>query len=409
VLREAVAPPVELDASRCYDARVARIAIDARVITGERDGVGRYARGLVPALAAEAPGDEFLVLRHLSNLEPIASSHPNVIEVPTDGVVGHLVDHYLRDHRRLAAVFDEHGWPDLFHSLFHVCSRRLHALRQPGPAVLLTLHDMIWLERPFSHGRLLTGLGNWVTGRIAVAGSLRRADAVIAVSQATASRAGRYVPAERLAVIHHGVDEAFTRDPPPLPPAFRQLEGGGRPWVAAMAYSKSYKNVALVLRAFAVAASRGLDARLVLIGRDTALEALAASLGVRSRVLFTGEVDDEALRALVGRAALFVHAATTEGFGMPVVEAMALGTPTAVADVEVLREVGGEGVVRFDASQPRELARVIEDAVGMPDARRAWSARARARAGAFDWHTCARETLGVYASVLGRRHEGPDS
>jgi glycosyltransferase involved in cell wall biosynthesis len=386
---------------------VARIAIDARVITGERDGVGRYARGLVPALAAAAPDDEFLVLRHPSNLEPLGA-FANVREVPCDGLMGRLVEHHLRDHRRLRAVFDDQGWPDVFHSLFHVFARRLPALCRPRPAIVLTLHDLIWIDQPFGHGSLLAGAANWVTGRVAVAGSLQRADSVIAVSHATASRAARFVPAERLTVVHHGVDEAFRQQPPPpLPPALRHLESHGRPWIAAMASPKTYKNVPIVVRAFAAAATRGLDAMLVLIGQDAAIERLAASLGVRGRVVVTGEVDDEALRALVGRAALFVHPSRVEGFGMPVVEAMALGTPTAVADVPALTEVGGDGVVAFDPEQPAALARIMGEALTDPAARQAWSARARARAAAFEWSDCARATLDVYASAVRALGGGP--
>lgn len=382
---------------------MARIAIDARVITSERDGVGRYARELVPALAAAAPGHDFLVLRHPSNREAIHEGLGNVREVYVDGTVGRMVDHYLLDHRRLRAVFDAEGWPDLYHSLFHLYALRFPGRRQPRPAVVVTLHDLIWLDYPFAHGSLTSGVGSWIEARLAIVGSLGRANRVIAVSRATAEAARRFVPSEHVTVVHHGVPKRFLEPPPPLPPALAHLGRENRPWVAALGESKRYKNLPLLLEAFALASRRGLDARLVLLGRCTDLASLARRLGLADRVILPGELDDEGLRAVIAGACLFVHPALVEGFGMPVVEAMALGTPTAVADVPALAEVGGAGVLKFAPRDAGALSLLIENLASSPAARTEWRARARARASCFDWSRCARETLDVYGKALGKR------
>lgn len=381
---------------------MARIAIDARVITGERDGVGRYARELVPALAA-ASHHEFLVLRHPSNREAIGDGRPNVHEVYVEGIVGRMVSHFLADHRRLRTVFDAHGWPHLYHALFHVYPLRFPPARGPRPAVVVTLHDLIWLDYPFAHGPLLSGVGAWLKARTAVARSLRRADHVIAVSGATAEAGRRFVSPGRMTVVHHGVGSAFRQPPPALPPSLEQLEREGRPFVAALGESKKYKNLRLLLEAFALALRQGADARLVLLGRCTSLARVAARLGIADRVTFPGEIDDEGLRAVVGRACLFVHPALVEGFGMPVVEAMALGTPTAVADVPALTEVAGPGALRFPPGDASRLANIVRELVASPEARQEWAVRGRARAACFNWARTALETLAVYERVMAGR------
>jgi glycosyltransferase involved in cell wall biosynthesis len=381
---------------------VARIAIDARVVTSERDGVGRYARGLVPALAAAAPQHRFLVLRHPSSREPVAGDRPNVREVYVEGTTGRMVDHFLVDHRRLRDVFETEGWPDLYHALFHMYALAFPRRGDNRPAVVVTLHDLIWLDFPFAHGPLLAGLGTWVKARTAVAHSLRSAAHVIAVSRATADAGSRHrwLSADRLSVIHHGIATRFLQPAAALPARFAFLEGDGRPWVAALGESKRYKNLAFLVEAFARATARGLEARLVLLGRCASLAATARRFGVADRVFFPGELEDDALHAVMGGAALFVHPAIVEGFGMPVVEAMALGTPTAVADVPALAEVGGSGVLCFDPHDSGALADIMLNVVGSEEMRKKWSARARTRAACFDWNKCAEATLEIYARVL---------
>jgi glycosyltransferase involved in cell wall biosynthesis len=383
-----------------YHAPVARFAIDARVITAERDGVGRYARELVPALVAAAPGDDFLVLRHPSNRDPIVQGGPNVREAYVGGVVGHLLDHYLADHRRLRAVFDAEGWPDVYHSLFQVCARGVARWTRPRPAVVVTLHDLIWADHALAHGPLLAGLGTWVTAHVAIAGSLARADRVIAVSAATAAAAARWTRNAAVTVVHHGVGAAFRLPPPPLPAGLERLATSGTPYVTALGPAKKYKNLELVVRAFAAARREGLEASLVLVGQCDRLRPLADKLGVGDRVFLPGAIDDLALRAVVGGSALVVHPAFVEGFGLPVVEAMAMGAPTAVADVPALTEVGGDGVLRFDPRNERALAGIMRRLVGSEEARREWSVRARRRSEAFEWGRCARETLAVYRQAM---------
>ncbi len=381
---------------------MARFAIDARVITNERDGVGRYGRELIPALAAAAPSDTFLVLRHPSNRDSIVEQR-NVREVFLDGRLGHLFDHYLSDHTRLRAVFESDGWPDLYHAPFQMLPRIFPAAApQSSPAMVATLHDLIWLDYPFAHGPALAGISCWLTARTAIVGSLRRAHHIIAGSAAAAAGAARWLRHDRVTVVHHGVGAAFRESPPPIPDSLAALDRS-RPWIAAVGNHKRYKNLEVLLRALAIARRRGTDASLILIGRCEPLAGKARALGVADAVLLPGEVGDEALRAVVGRAALFVHPAFVEGFGMPVVEAMALGIPTAVADVPVLREVGGDGVLRFDPHDAEALAVIIEHVLKSPETGREWAVRARTRSQAFDWSVCARQTLDVYRRAIESR------
>jgi len=378
---------------------MARIYLDARCVTDAPCGVGRYARGLIPALAVLAPEHEFIVIRHASNREPIANG-PNIREVFVARTDDNFA-HFVFGRHAIRSTFERHGRPDLYHALFHLLPLGFPGHSASRPRVIVTVHDLIWLDHPFRLSNRLVGVGIRLYAPFALPRSIRLADWVISVSQATTQRIEAIAGRGRVVTIHHGVAPEFFADPPPLAARWQHLADAQAPFVIAVANSKRYKNLLLLIKAFAEATRDGLRARLVLVGDCSALSGEIAALGITEKTVLTGFVSDGDLRALVGRATLFVQPSLAEGFGLPVLEAMALGTPAAVSDIAPLREIAGDAAVQFDPHDVSALAEILRRLSADVDLRGDLSARGRRRASDFQWSSTARKTLDVYQRALG--------
>jgi len=278
--------------------------------------------------------------------------------------------------------------------LVHSLSNR--GPRRPGAASVVTVHDVIFF-RERTLGLVSTHGMRWAV-RAAVAG----ADAVIAVSRSAARdiAATLHVEPARIAAIPHGPGR-----PPPVQPvdagALRARLGLGESKVVLnVAAKRPHKNQRLLVEALPLLPR---DLRLVLAGHDDGhggeLAAAAAALGIGSRVHLVDGLPDAELEALWAIASCAAFPSLTEGFGLPVLEAMARGLPVACSDISVLREVGGDAARYFDPRAPAAAAAAIEAALGDPEA----AARGRNRAAGFSWERAAQATLEVYERALARR------
>ena len=332
-----------------------RVLVDARAIQAHPTGVGRYARALVPRLIALRPQWDWVILRHSSHRQPLFDAREVFVEQPHDGVA-----QYLQGTSAYRQALGGHA-ADIVHSLFHIVPRNLRARRS-----IVTLHDLIWIDHPeisqptrfgaFTQSRFAT---------VAIGGTLRAVDHIIAVSQATADAARRFVEADKLTVVPHGVEPRYF-DPVPAPvPEVERLQRGGSRYFAAVGNDKFYKNLQTLVRALAQLDSRH-DVRLAVVGNANGLRPLAHELGVADRIQWLGFLGDDALRSVLGHAAAFVFPSLVEGFGLPPLEAMALGVPTIVSDLEPMRSVVGGGRVQVRTDGPRRACGLV----GPADARR---------------------------------------
>lgn len=373
------------------------IYIDARNVTARPGGVARYAQGLIPELVKQAPAWRWILLRHTSNRTPLAcSGHPAVREVFVPWEIGKLWD-FIAGGLFLRRVFAEHGAPALYHSLFHIAP--LFA-RRARPKLVVTLHDLIWLEHPHaSQPGFLAAESIRLFGRIAIGATLRAADRIICVSASTAGAAYRRLGVLPQAVVAHGVESRFFEAQAAPCGELGRLASAGVPYVMAVGNDKPYKNLGLLVEAFARHVSRGGAGQLVLVGPCEGLRGLIAARGIGTRVTRTGYLgEDEFCRALA-HATLFVFPSLAEGFGLPPLEAMALRVPTAIADIEPLRSSCAEGALRFAPDDPETLAGHIRQILSDGAARARWSRRGRDRALQFTWERAAKKTLEVYRSV----------
>jgi glycosyltransferase involved in cell wall biosynthesis len=287
---------------------------------------------------------------------------------------------------------------DLYHATHYVLPAYV-----PGRAVV-TIHDIIHLLYP----EYLPSPLAFLYAQRMIRRSLMRGDRIIAVSQNTRSDLMDYfqVGGEKIEVVYNGVAERFTK-PLERNEIARRLEplGVARPYLLFVGNPKPHKNLANLIRAFARSLEqRPFEGRLVCVGdrgnRDLRLRRLADELGLGERLQLVGHVDDDALTALYQGASLFLYPTLYEGFGLPVVEAMASGVPVVTSSTSALREVARDCAELVEPLDVEAIARAISRCMGDQDHRERLTRAGRKRAQEFRWRLTAERTLAVYRQVL---------
>jgi glycosyltransferase involved in cell wall biosynthesis len=220
---------------------------------------------------------------------------------------------------------------------------------------------------------------------------------LIADSEATRADLVRFyrLPGDKVCVVPLGVD-----------PKFFEIATARRPEPILLSVSTlhPHKNLDRLLRAFAVFHRARPEFRLVVAGLrgfDTAnLERLRQSLGLADHVEFTGWIPREDLYALYARASAFVYPSTFEGFGLPVLEALAAGVPTACSNIEPLSSTAGDAALQFDPEDEKALLNAMTRLVSDQALRAQLSAAGPERAARFSWQTTARLTLDVLVEAV---------
>jgi glycosyltransferase involved in cell wall biosynthesis len=228
-------------------------------------------------------------------------------------------------------------------------------------------------------------------------------DRILFVSEDSAAWIGDAlrIPAQRRAVVHHGIDvEGWTRS------------GVGSPhwcsYILSVSSIYRYKNFVRLIEAY-TALARRLDHMpdLVIIGDDQDREysqkmqraRAAAGSELAEQIHILGEVPYADIKAYYSAAALFVFPSYRETFGHPLLEAMASGVPTVAADLPVFHEIAGDAAFYADPHQPESLAGAIEAALFAPGAREILIKRARERVRAFGWDAAARRLSSLFDEI----------
>jgi len=287
-------------------------------------------------------------------------------------------------------------WPTLLHSVDHV-----------GPAwgawrSVVTLHDLAFLLYPETHTAASRAY------YAATGESVRRAARVIAVSQRTASDAVRLLGVDpaRIRVVLEAAAPTFA---PRGEDEFRAvaarlgLPADVRPYALFVGTLEPRKNVPLLLEAFALV-RRQVDAELLIVGGrgwlDEPIFAAHARSGLGDAARFLGNLGEDDLATLYSHAAVFVLPSLYEGFGLPVLEAMACGAPVVCSNAGPLPAVTGDAAVLLAPEDPAVWARAITNVIA--DARRADALRQKgfAHARTFSWERAAQATRDVYREAL---------
>ena len=354
---------------------MARIGINALyLLPGAVGGTEIYLRELLAALAQIDLANQYFVF---TNLETGADLTPRQANFHWKPQAVHAA------FRPARILWEQMVLP------FEAARYRLDVLLNPGftaplfsPCALVTVfHDLQhqhhperfrWFDLPF-----------W---RMLLWASVHRSRKLIAVSQATRADLLRFygIPAGRIAVIPHGVA-----------PAFHSTDRSHiQSYILCVSTLHPHKNIERLIRVYA----RGRrDRRLVLAGlrgfQTPTIEALIAELALGDSVQLTGWIPRHELLDLFAGAAAFVYPSTFEGFGMPVLEALAAGIPTACADIPPLREVAGDAALFFDPLDDDAVAAALHRIVSDEPLRKRLAAAGPERARPFTWKRSAEQTL----------------
>jgi glycosyltransferase involved in cell wall biosynthesis len=264
---------------------------------------------------------------------------------------------------------------------------------------VITICDVTPLLFPGTHGRM-----NVWHHRLALPEILRRADRVITISNCSKRDIMRIygLPDRKVSVTLLAADERFCPDPVGVPGS--ALAALPRPYILNVGTLEPRKNLEGLLRAFARACQAGVPHTLVITGARgwgrSRLAPLPRELGIADRVVFTGFVPDEDLPHLYAGADFFVYPSLYEGFGLPVLEAMASGTPVITSNLSSLPEVAGDAALLVDPRSEAELAGAMVRLAGEAGLGAALRVRGLDRAAEFSWRRTADETLAIYRDVL---------
>jgi glycosyltransferase involved in cell wall biosynthesis len=361
------------------------VLVDLLSYTGTKGGMETYTRELYRELGAMDTGVELVGLASKEGARLGTSWFPGeVVASPISGenrfvwAFGELVGSAWWAHRRGA---------DLVHSPATL-----------GPAytsmpTVVTMHDMLYWSHPHLMSTpLYTEPVKWMERRGA-----RNATRVITDSQVSADEIVKYLdyPRDRLHVV-------------PLAPT-HPVDATARPCaeenlVLASGQRRPHKNWDALIRALALV-EEPIRPHLVITGArgPDPLQPLVDRLGLGAWVTLRGWVDDDELASLQSRARALALPTLAEGFGLPVLEAMAAGLPVLASDLPVLHEAGGDAALWFDPRSTRSIADALRVVATRPDRMAELSALGLAQARPFTWRRVAEETLAVFRSALAER------
>ncbi len=367
-----------------------RIGLDYTAAVCQRAGIGRYTRRLVGALAALDRQNRY-ILFSAGRDAPGAVWPPNFRrrELPLQDRHLALLWQRLRLPLPVELVT---GRLDILHSPDFVLPPTL------GARTVLTIHDLSFLRHPeCSSPPLLRYLLD------AVPRSVRRADLLLADSASTRQDLIELlqVPPERVAVLYPGVEPHFA--PQSEARVGHVLAGYGvrRPYILALGTLQPRKNFARLIRAYHLLRQRhDLPHQLVIGGGRGWLEEeihrTIAELGLGASVLLAGYVADEDLPALYSGAEVFAFPSLYEGFGLPVLEAMACGTPVVTGNVSSLPEVAGDAALLVPPEDVEALAEALWRTLSDGVLRNLLRERGFQQVKRFTWSAAAERLLGLY-------------
>jgi glycosyltransferase involved in cell wall biosynthesis len=369
------------------------VLIDLTQVPAGRMGIGSYAENLLAQLGAVAP--EITVTAVLqSDDAPLRAAIPSrvrILQLPA------------RFFRRLPVrlVFEQVLLPllarryrvDVIHSLHYSLP-----LLPARARCVVTMHDMTAYLLPHMHTR---AKGAYM--RFFIRRAIRRADRLIFVSSSALDDCRRWfgLPLRNAVVVHHGKSDAFRpKGSAEELAAVRARYRLPDRYLLYLGTLEPRKNVPLLLRAFAELARRHPEARLVIAGKKgwhfDEIFHTVASLNLEDHVLFTGYIDEADKPALMRGGSLFVYPSLHEGFGIPVLEAMASGVPTIAGNRTSIPEIAGDGALLINPESLPELSNALEFLYSNPVARAGLVAKGLEQAARFSWKKTAEETAAIY-------------
>jgi glycosyltransferase involved in cell wall biosynthesis len=367
-----------------------RTILDIRTTTGHFPGVGRYAYQLAHALSRQANRDELVLLttpestRMRFDISALAAQ-PGVRIVQT-----HASPFSLREQIELPGALRRLA-PALMHFPYVIIP-----FAAPKPYVL-AVHDIIPIQLP----RFFT-LRQRILYRVSLSLAVRRAHGVICISESTRAdvQSRLRVDPSRLFVALAGVSSEFYPRGSEEIQQVRKAYHLPDDYILYVGSNKPHKNLPTLVEAAALLRSKNL---LVVAGASDSRFSQefmnVERLGLASRVRFLGSVQEEVLPTLYSGARAFVFPSLYEGFGLPVMEAMACGIPVACSDIPSLRETAAGAALFFNPKDPQAIATALDQVIQDDHLRADLRHKGTKRAAELTWDATAQQVLKVYQAV----------
>lgn len=265
----------------------------------------------------------------------------------------------------------------------------------PCPVVCL-VNDVSFARMPQYFSRLERTYMNRT-----IPASMRRSQALVAISEFTRDEIVRVydIPASRITVAPCAADPMFFD-------STRRRSAVAPPFFLSIGNLQPRKNLITLIRAYQqlIEQHPSVPERLVIVGKNgfqaEQVHRVAEELHAAGKVVFTGHVDDQSLIGLLQHATAFAYPSVYEGFGLPPLEAMAMGVPVVVADIPVMREVVGNAALRLPATSKRAWAETLRKLSSERALAQRLSVRGRERAAEFTWEASARSVLTTLEGVV---------
>lgn len=375
-----------------------RIALDASSMLPARTGIGNYTAHLIKELVARAPHHEFKLFMN-------SYRHP----VPPDEFL--YLANVRRYHWKLPGPYLLRSWQwlrfppmelftgpfDIFHAPASIVAPRV------AGKFVITVHDLYFKRHP-EHCDTMGGLYLAST----LERGLRAADRIIAVSNTTRRDLQRFyqVSSHKIDVIYEGVDERFSViNNDVLIQNFRTEYCLPETFILTVGTLEPRKNFIGLLEAYArLREIYAVPPPLVVVGlrgwKATGIYASIARLKLENSVIFTDYVDDQHLPLIYNAARFFVFPSFFEGFGLPIIEAMACGLPVTCSNAEALQEVAGDAALFFDPHSRESMAQAMRRMLSSRSTREELREKGIERATLYKWRLTARKTIRTYERAL---------
>ncbi len=374
-----------------------RIGIDYTAAINQSAGIGRFVRNLVRAVADTDHDNEYVLVH-------AAPNQGRTIEMPT---AANITSRQLRFRERLMTILWHRlhlpvpidlvtGPLDIFHSPDFVLPPVRRGVR------IVTVHDLAFLIHPECADHHLREFLERAVPR-----SAAEADYIIADSENTRNDVICLLDAkpDRVFVVHGGVDSSFRPASSDAVTEVRNTYELNDRYVLAVGVIEPRKNFPRLIEAYSRFRARtGMDCQLVIAGGKGWLSEETFSQAERSPfpsdIRFTGYVPDKDLAALYTGAELFAYPSLYEGFGLPVLEAMACGTPVVCANTSSLPEFAGDAALLVSPEDSDAIADALEAVCTDSGIREGLTQRGTERAAEYHWERSAEKLVGIYEHVF---------
>ncbi len=376
------------------DGRPPLVLFDATSVPADRGGVGRYVDGLLGAL--DVMDANLVVVAQRSDHERYTRLLPNAVIIPAPAAIAHRPARLAWEQTGLPMLATQVG-AKVLHSPFYTCPLRANC------PVTVTVHDATFFTEPEHYEK-----SRRTFFRSAIKTSLRRAARVIVPSKATRDELIRLLDADptRIDVAYHGVDPAAFHAPSEDDKirVRARLGLGNTAYVAFLGTKEPRKNVPNLIRGWIKAAENLEDPPALVVaggsGNDDEIDQAVGEVPARLRLLRPGYLRFADLPGYLGGALVAAYPSHGEGFGLPILEAMACGAPVLTTPRLSLPEVGGDAVA-YTGESPDEIARDLSALLADEPRRLLLSKAGADRAKDFTWESSAEVHMAAWLRAAG--------